>query len=259
MITATPTEHLNGIMLEGEYDDFSELVDCIYRMTGLEDDYKDLYWSVKNRLLGMCYDIRHAYQGDRHVKLVDSGADEELMKWHSMILPRQNVHFAVEILFPEAVFVALSVPELYLMSYRYYGRTARSIKEKTSDPGFVPQTYADYVRDKALLDTLCSVILAALSKVIGDEELEKLIHQKEGQYLFGNYAAQYVDKCNIDYLKTPLEKKKDKLRNIAKRLVKKPDAYNRLKQDLEYSAKIYGCSMHELHDPKIEYPEEMEW
>ena len=29
MITATPTEHLNGIMLEGEYDDFSELVDCI--------------------------------------------------------------------------------------------------------------------------------------------------------------------------------------------------------------------------------------
>lgn len=186
MITATPTEHLNGIMLEGEYDDFSELVDCIYRMTGLEDDYKDLYWSVKNRLLGMCYDIRHAYQGDRHVKLVDSGADEELMKWHSMILPRQNVHFAVEILFPEAVFVALSVPELYLMSYRYYGRTARSIKEKTSDPGFVPQTYADYVRDKALLDTLCSVILAALSKVIGDEELEKLIHQKEGQYLFGN-------------------------------------------------------------------------
>ena len=110
-----------------------------------------------------------------------------------------------------------------------------------------------------MLDTLCSVILAALSKVIGDEELEKLIHQKEGQYLFGNYAAQYVDKCNIDYLKTPLEKKKDKLRNIAKRLVKKPDAYNRLKQDLEYSAKIYGCSMHELHDPKIEYPEEIEW
>ena len=82
MITATPTEHLNGIMLEGEYDDFSELVDCIYRMTGLKDDYNDLYWSVKNRLLGMCYDIRHAYQGDRHVKLVDSGADEELMKWH---------------------------------------------------------------------------------------------------------------------------------------------------------------------------------
>ena len=140
MITATPTEHLNGIMLEGEYDDFSELVDCIYRMTGLKDDYNDPYWSVKNRLLGMCYDIRHAYQGDRHVKLVDSGADEELMKWHSMILPKQNVHFSVEILFPEAVFVALSVPELYIMSYSYYGRTARSIKEKTSDPGFIPQT-----------------------------------------------------------------------------------------------------------------------
>ena len=74
----------------------------------------------------------------------------------------------------------------------------------------------------------------------------------------GNYAAQYVDKCIIDYLKTSLEKKKDKFRNIAKRLVKKPDAYKCLKQDLEYSAKIYGCSMHELHDPKLEYPEDIE-
>ena len=60
MITARPTEHLTGIIIEGEYEDFYELVDGIYRMTGLEEDYDDLYWSVKNRLLGLCYDIRHA-------------------------------------------------------------------------------------------------------------------------------------------------------------------------------------------------------
>lgn len=259
MITAKPTEHLNGIMIEGEYDDFSEMVESIYRMTGLEEDYNDFYWSVKNRLLGICYDIRHAYQGDRNVKLVDNGVDEELMKWHSMILPRQNVHYAVEVLFPEAVFVALSVPEMYIMSSRYYGNTARSIKKKTSDSGFFPQTYANYIRDKALLDTLCSVIFTALAEVIGDEEVEKLLHQRGGQHLYSHYAAQYVDKCNLDYLKTAQEKKVDKLRNIARRLVKKPAAYDNLKRDLEYSAKTYGCSIHELHDPKLVYPEKIEW
>ena len=31
------------------------------------------------------------------------------------------------------------------------------------------------------------------------------------------------------------------------------------KRDLEYSAKQYGCSFHELHDPKLKYPEEIEW
>ena len=33
MITARPTEHLTGIIIEGEYEDFDELVDGIYRMT----------------------------------------------------------------------------------------------------------------------------------------------------------------------------------------------------------------------------------
>ena len=79
------------------------MVDSIYRITGLEDDYDDPCWSVKNRLFGICYDIRHACQGNRNVELVDNGTDDELMKWHSMILPRHNVHFSVEVLFPESL------------------------------------------------------------------------------------------------------------------------------------------------------------
>ena len=51
--------------------------------------------------------------------------------------------------------------------------------------------------------------------------------------LFLNYATQYVDKCNIEYLKTAPEKRKDKLRNIAKRFVQQPDAYKNMKRDLE--------------------------
>ena len=260
MITAKPTEHLTGIMLEGEYDDFYEMVESIYRMTGLEEDYADRYWSVKNRLLGICYDIRHAYQGDRKVKLADNGTDDELIKRHSMIMPKQNVHYAVEILFPEAVFVALSVPEMYFFSECYYGNQARKRKRNEPERIVFENDYADYIRDKALLDTLCSVILSAFAKVIGDEELEQLLHLKGLRYMnFDNYAAQYVDKCNIDYLKTPPEKRKDKLRNIAKRLIRKPDAYNNLLHDLEYSARVHGCSIHELHNPKQKYPETIEW
>ena len=102
MISAKPTENLAGITIEGDHDDFYEIMESIYRMTGLEESYDDYYWSVKNRLLGICYDIRHAFMGDRDVKLVDNGVHDEMMKWHSMILPRQEVHFSVNIMFPES-------------------------------------------------------------------------------------------------------------------------------------------------------------
>ena len=261
MITARPTEHLTGIIIEGEYEDFDELVDGIYRMTGLVEDYGDLYWSVKNRLLGLCYDIRHAYQGDRNVKLVDNGVFDEMMKWHSMIMPKQNVHFSVEVLFPEALFIAFAVPEIYSYSSIYYGENARRLQEREEHPRKFADRYAEYCKDKALIDLLISAIYSAFADVVGDEEFEKLIRSKERKYgrEYQNYATQYVDKCNIDYLKTAPEKRKDKLKNIAKRLIRKPDAYDRMLSDLKYSASQYGCSIHELHDPKLKYPENVEW
>ena len=261
MISAKPTEHLTGVLIEGEYEDFYEMVESIYRMTGLEEDYNDRYWSVKNRLLGICYDIRHAFQGDRNVKLVDNGVNDELMKWHSMVMPQQNLHYSVEVLFPEALFVAFSIPELYLPSSVYYGQRARKLQKKEEQPRQFVDRYADYIRDQAMLDMLSSVILSAFADVIGDEDFEKVLSQrgKSYGYEYEHYATQYVDKCNAEYLKTVPEKRKDKLRNIAKRLLKKPDAYRNLLSDLENSARRHGCSIHELHDPDLEYPETIEW
>lgn len=124
--------------------------------------------------------------------------------------------------------------------------------DNTIIPHIILNIYSSY---------LIYAILGTLAEVIGDDEIEKLFKIRGHRYedLFLNYATQYVDKCNIEYLKTAPEKRKDKLRNIAKRFVQQPDAYKNMKRDLEYSAKQYGCSFHELHDPKLKYPEEIEW
>lgn len=261
MITAKATEHLTGILLEGEFQDFYEMVESIYRMTGLDDDHNAPFWSIKNRLLGICYDIRHAFQGDRSVKLVENGANDELMKWHSMVMPQNNLHYAVEILFPEAVFVALTVSELYPSSSVYYGNRARKMQKKEESKRIFVNDYADYIRDKAMLDLLSSVILSTFAQVIGDEEFEKIMRLRQKNYSFDymDYITQYVDKCNIDYLKTVPEKRKDKIRNIARRLITQPEAYKKMKLDLKIAAAEYGCSVHDLSDPKLKYPDEIEW
>ncbi len=154
--------------------------------------------------------------------------------------------------------MALSVPELFLWSRRNYGQKA---KKPENTIAFPPLKYADYIRDTVVIDTLLAAILGALAGALGDDEFEELCRIKENQYsdFFLDNATQYVDKCNLEYLKTIPEKRKDKLRNIAKRFIKQPVSYKKLKSEFEYSAKQHNCSMHELYDPKMEYPEEILW
>ncbi len=256
MLQTKPTEHLTGITIQGDYNDFYDLVESIYSMVGSEQIQGDetLYYGVKNRLLGVCYDIRHAFMGDRDLVLEDNGMNQEIMKWHAQITPTQNVYYSVNILFPEAIFVAASVPQIYPFSSLYYG-----VRGKRAEMG-IAMPYADYVRDKANLDVLCAGIWQALGTVVGDEELEKIIRlQQRIDDDYMHYATQYIDKCNVELLKTQVSKRKDKLRNIAKRIVKKTQAYYNLKDDLEYWAQEYGTSIYDLEDPRIQYPQDIEW
>ena len=255
MLQTKPTEHLTGITIQGDYEDFSNLVDSIYYITGLDDDPSEMYYGVKNRLLGICYDIRHAYQGDRNIVLIDNAMDENKMKWHGKKTPEQNVYYSVEVLFPEAIFVAASVPKMYVFSDIYYG--SRAMKNEYHVP---PVPYSNLMRDKANLDVLCAGIWQALGQVIGEEELEKVIHSyHHANESYMDYVTHYIDKCNIELLKTPDDKRIDKIRNIAKRIIKKPQAYFSMENDIRYWAKEYKTSIYELEDPKLEYPEDIEW
>ena len=144
---------------------------------------------------------------------------------------------------------------MFYYSSRYYG----SKSKKNEETEFAPrqQLYAEYVRDKAYLSLFFAGIWQALGEVIGDEELEKLIRILERQdEFYSSYATHYIDKCNIELITAPLEKRKDKLRNIAKRILKKPAAYYKLEESLRYWAKQYGTSIYELEDPRIQYPED---
>lgn len=76
MIYVKAIKHLTGVTIQGYLDDFKDLVSAIYRMTGTSEEVGDLYEGVKNRLLGLCYDIQHAYMGDRD-NVLDSNIKEE--------------------------------------------------------------------------------------------------------------------------------------------------------------------------------------
>lgn len=61
MLRIKPMEHLAGVTIQGDYNDFYELVHSIYRITGHDEDKNDMYYGVSNSLLGLCYEIRQVY------------------------------------------------------------------------------------------------------------------------------------------------------------------------------------------------------
>lgn len=255
MIKVTPTKHLTGVTIQGDYYDFKQIVDSIYNITGVDEDISHPYYAVRNRLLAICYDIRHASMGNRDVVTKDNGINTEIMKWHNMIVPERNVYYSANILFPEAIFASLAVPETYTYSDLDYG-----IKGNRTDEGLPHIPYADYYMDRAVLDVLFAGIWQALGSVIGDEELEKILCLKENSNeMYVYYVTHYLDKCNMELLRTDFDKRKDKLKNITKRLIKKPKTYLKIEYKLKNYARAHNLSIYHLSYPEQEYPEEIIW
>ena len=253
MIEVKATPKLLGVLIKGSYNDFDELVDCIHRLThDYSEDPSNLLYGVAMRMLGLCYDIRHAIQGDRNMEIVET--EDYIEKIGQKKVPKHKMVYSCEILFTEAMFFATAVPKTMVFVQDSYVAV---------DNGMFSyhHTKAQYLRDKAYVDLLCGCIWNALEEVIGKDDCDLLINQylKGSEYYF-DFVSQYLDKCNIEYERTPIDKRKVKIRNITKRLIKFPTSYYRMKSDLEYWAKQYDCSIHDLQDSRYSYPkEEPEW
>ncbi len=255
MLHAKPTKNLLGITIEGDYNDFNQLVDSIYRITGLDENFDDSYYGVKMRLLGVCYEIRHGFMGDRGVFMKKNGMRDEIMKYLGIITPKENVYFSTEIFFPEAIFIACAVPQMSKCAISNYGK-------KGQWGGMVRTTLPleDYLRDKANLDVLCSAIWQALGEAIGEDGMESIVRSLfRNTEEYADYVTHYIDRCNVELCKCEVEKRKDKIKNITKRIMKKNQTYIKLEKDLNYWAKEMKVSVYDLKDPKVEYPEGLEW
>ena len=78
MISIKNTANMTGDTISGDYDDLYNLVDAFHHITISEyDDKHQQYVETSTRVLGLCCDIRHAYQGGREVELVDNHMTEE--------------------------------------------------------------------------------------------------------------------------------------------------------------------------------------
>ena len=259
MIQAANTPNLTGVTISGDFYDLDNLVNAFYEITTPDDgeiSAKDRpYLNISNRILGLCYNIRHAGQGDRDIFTRENGILEHHQEQLDSIIPRENVYFSVNILYPEIIVSLLALDELIKL---------RMIKLSKSKYIYDAPLHKDIIWDGTIitLRMFQSVVQGAVSQVLTPSSFTRwrnLIHKSYIQ--IHRITNPFVDVQTIAYLKLDREQRSKKLLTMTKRLVEfEGDPENwKYRQAIDDFMEEHHCEEEDIRFEGIEYPERIEW
>jgi hypothetical protein len=254
MLTIKSTKNYAGVTVSGDINDLSRLVDAFHEITVDEYSKHTAYINISIRVLGLCYDVRHAMQGDREVELFENGIDEYIMKYHSLIAPRHNVYYSCNCLYPEMFVIMLALNQLVKLRVKELAKSKYGYN--TLHHNAVWDDTIAVVRNFQAEFTRCVRALFSESKF---SRWLKLMN--DDSINIQDIAGQYVDVCNIKYLNMSKEQRLKNLSKIAKRIAEfnSDEEHQKIKRVVSKAARQYGCDESSINLKSIEYPEEIAW
>ncbi|MCL2166651.1 MAG: hypothetical protein FWH49_05100, partial [Clostridiales bacterium] len=240
-----------------DYEDFYALVDAFHEIT--IDEYAEKYHEyidTSTRLLAICYDVRHAYMGDREIALVDNNLDEDKQKWHGIKAPKKNVYYECNCLYPEMIFATIAINELINIRMMTLSKKNHSL-------------YGAFIDKKVIWDKPIAV-LRGFQSAFAECVRETLTPNLYSRWLTSTtkpyssihaMAGQYLDVINLAYIDMTKEKRLKSFTAITRRISDYwlDDEYQEIKRGVTQAAKLYGCAESEIQLRGIEYPDEIEW
>lgn len=255
MLEVSMTPNLLGIKLSGDYDDLDVLYDAVWAVARTEDKDFNLIGTeseriMKTRLLALCYDIRHAYQGDRNIELVDSFIRPEAMQELKIAGLGKNVRYSVEILYPEAVF------EIICLSYLVDIRKAELQKRVNYRPEY-PESY------RIVFDPVINLLRHYQSCVLGAIQVEATpnlyarICKQIGEEFFGisTMYTQWLDIINYDWWSMTKAQRKKGLGTVVRDIAnyRNHDQYWSIKDEIDAFAEKHNCHYSDVRMPINDY------
>jgi hypothetical protein len=256
MIKVENSPNLTGVKISGDYNDLCNLVEALHEICDLGDEVRlSGYHVITTRVLGLCYDIRHAFQGDREVELVENGMDEDKMKWHKIITPKNNVYYSCNCLYPEMFYIMLALNSLI-------ERRIRILTKK----GYVFTEAFDkrVIWDKSIANVrlLQASFTECVQGTISEGTFARWLNFMNNKYSYiTSLSTQYLDLLNTKYVRMTKEKRLKQLSAYAKRIAE--FEYDRDHQEISKevmeAARQYGCPPDEIVIRGMDYPEEIVW
>lgn len=251
MIFAKVTPNYTGIAIYGDFLDFENLYEALHTVVGTEEDYVS-YESARIRVLGVCYDIRHALMGDREFEFVDNGMDEDMKRRMSVLAPEKNVYLKIYVLLPEMLFVTIALNEFLELHAQKLAKT------KYSHNMF---TEAKVVWDAAISQVrlLQAAVAECLKDTVSKGVYARILNNLNSRHLsVEGYISHYIDILNDKFMNMNSEKRLKSISTFAKRIVEHDEEYIVLRYDLRKEAKKRNCGVNDLR-LNIDFPEYIEW
>lgn len=249
MIFVTNTPNNAGAAIHGDFKDFETLREALYSIVGDDDDFPGFSPS-RTRVLGICYDLRHATMGDRNIEFVDNGMDEYKMKNLATIAPDKNAYFVINTLWPEMLFVMMALNDFIRL---YVKKHVKSSYREILDFHVIWDNNISQVR------MLQSAVCNCLRETVSEASFTRIIHllNKDYTWLEG-YAEQYVDFLNIKFLEMDKDTRLKRIPTIAKRLSEEGTEYRMIKDEVYHAAIKNNCQIDDIR-LSMEYPENIDW
>ena len=251
MLFIQNTSNNTGVAIYGDYMDFENLYEALHEVVGEEDEFVG-YDGARIRILGVCYDLRHALMGDRKYEFVDNGLDEEKKRRMSVLASDKNLYFRIEVLWPEMLFVTIALNEFL----KLYAR--KHIKAKYSADLF-SENKIIWDKNIAQVRMLQSALSECLKQTISEHAYARMHNIMNGSYVYFNrYLTQYLDILNVRFMEMNKEKRLKNISTTAKRIVEKNNEYRHLEDQIREEARRLKCGVNDLR-LDLDYPEEIDW
>ena len=249
MIRVKSTPNYAGVTISGDFYDFEALYDSLHTIVGDEWEW-EAYEGSRLRVLGVCYDIRHALMGHREVKFVENGLDQDKMRHLSIITNDKNIYLACNVLWPEMFFVTMALNDFIRL---YAKKQAKNNYNTLSDYRNVWDSSITNVR------SFQAAIRNCIIEVIPETSVNRVLKLMNYDYSWSeHYVTQYLDELNCKFIEMDAEKRLKNISIMAKRLAEKGREYQAVKGSVLDAARKYNCHMTELRTA-TEYPEIIEW
>lgn len=250
MIQAISTPNEAGVSILGDFEDIEGLYEALHEVVGDEGEL-ERYAGARLRVLGVCYDLRHALMADRGVEFVKNGLDNDKIKRLGIIAPQKNVYYKIEVLWPELLFVVMVLNDFIWL---YAKRRSKS--------SYTPLTEWRSLWDSAVSQVRMfqSSVAKCLRETLSEASYARVLKQMNRAYPWvEGYITQFVDVLNLRFLEMDRDGRQKSISIMAKRLAEKNKEYLTLEQEVTAAARRHQCSVEDIKMVGLDYPEDFEW
>ena len=263
MLKVKDTPNHLGAYISGTFDDLNTLYDAVYDVMGPSCEEPGVPGDdEEQRVLGVLYEIRHAYMGMRDINRCFNGVDHQSMESADKELPERNVEFSVPLMWPELAYFALAIDDMAVKAIEHPKQLYKKL-----DKAVYEAVIERLESSIGLVKLFVSLVWLEMQRLIGKRRMAR-IHRNT---VYGPYYGieqispdmypQYIDMLNIRYGNMKPEKRPQELGKIVRCLMDpfSDHKYNWMIRDIRTAAFQYDVDESEVDLFSNQYPEVMEW